>query len=153
MYILSRQLLEQLLKSCQSDDVCLASLFGISPYRIWWTKRNHVEAQLGISDFTSWVSRLDHLWLLQMWALTDVQLGGVATLSSHPQILPQVMTVCQWLLRMWWEWELQEHVQHNPSVSWFMLFFPRHWLIDTNYTCGASSCASSSWILLWCYTI
>ena len=28
------------------------------------------------------------------------------------------MTVCQWLLRMWWEWELQEHGQHNPSVTY-----------------------------------
>ena len=44
--------------------------------------------------------------------------GGVATPLSHSQIPLQVMTVCQWLLRMWWEWELQEHVQHNPSVTY-----------------------------------
>ena len=34
----------------------------------------------------------------------------------HLQILPQAMTVCQWLLKIWWEWDLQEHVQHKPSV-------------------------------------
>ena len=49
--------------------------------------------------------------------MPGAQLGGVATPLSYPQILPQAMTVFQWLLRMWWEWELQEHVQHNPSVS------------------------------------
>ena len=53
-----------------------------------------------------------------MWTLPDAQLGSVVTPLSHPQILPQAMTVCQWLLRMWWEWELQDHVQHKPSVSW-----------------------------------
>ena len=119
MYIVSAQLLEQLLKNCQSDDVCLASsLFGISPYRILWTKGKHVKAQLGTSDSTSSVSWWDLLWLLRMWALPGAQLGGVVTPLSHPQLLPQVMTVCQWLLRIWWEWELQEHVQHKASVSW-----------------------------------
>ena len=38
------------------------------------------------------------------------QLEVVATPLSHPQILLQAMTVCQWLLRIWWEWELQEIV-------------------------------------------
>ena len=54
-----------------------------------------------------------------MWTLLSVQLGGVATPLSHPQILPQPMKVCPWLLRIWWEWELQEHVQHKPSVSYY----------------------------------
>ena len=55
--------------------------------------------------------------------LPGVPLGGVATPLSHPQILPQAMTVCQWLLRMWWEWELQEHVQHKLLVSYKCLNF------------------------------
>ena len=50
--------------------------------------------------------------------MPGAQLRGVATLLSHPQILPQAMKVCQWLLRMWWEWDQQDHVQHKPSVSW-----------------------------------
>ena len=42
---------------------------------------------------------------------------GAAIHLCHFQAFPQAMTVCQWLLRMWLEWELQEHVQHKPSVS------------------------------------
>ena len=52
-----------------------------------------------------------------MWTLKVAQLEGAVTHLSHPQILPQAMTVCQWLLKMWWEWELQDCVQHNPLVS------------------------------------
>ena len=50
--------------------------------------------------------------------LISAQLGGAATPLSHPQIHPQAMTVCQWPLRIWREWELQGHVQHKPSVSY-----------------------------------
>jgi len=42
---------------------------------------------------------------------------------SHPQILPQVMTVCQWLLRMWWEWDLQQHALNKPSVSYVTILY------------------------------
>jgi len=70
-----------------------------------------------MSNNTRSDSRLGLLWILRMWTLLGAQLGGVATPLSHPQILPQAMTMCQWLLRMWWEWELQGHVQHKPSVS------------------------------------
>ena len=62
--------------------------------------------------------------LLRMCPLPGAQLGGVVTPLSHPQILPQAMTVCQWLLRMWWGWDLQEHVQHNLLVSYF--FFSKN---------------------------
>ena len=55
---------------------------------------------------------------LKIWALSGAQLGGVATPLSHPRILPQAMTMCQWLLRMLWDWELQQHVQHKLSVSY-----------------------------------
>ena len=109
------------------------NLFGISPYRIQWTQGQHVEALEGSSHSTRSVSRLGLLWLLRMWTLPGAQLGGVTTPLSHPQILPQAMTVCQWLLRMWWEWELQEDVQHNSSVSWVSLCYPYirvYWLID-----------------------
>ena len=58
-----------------------------------------------------------------MLALLSAQLGDADTSLSHLQILrivvfPQAMTMCQWLLRVWQEWELQEHAHHNPSVSY-----------------------------------
>ena len=71
------------------------NLFGISPYRIQLTQGQHVEALVGTSHSTRSVSRLGLLWLLRMWTLPGAQLGGVTTPLSHPQILPQAMTLCQ----------------------------------------------------------
>ena len=76
-----------------------------------------MQAQVETSHSTRSDSRLG-LWLLRLCPLPGAQLGSVVTHLSHPQIFPQAMTVCQWLLRMWWEWKLQEHVQQRPSVSY-----------------------------------
>ena len=70
-------------------------LYWIIPYRTQWN--HYVRAQLETSNSTRSVSRLSLLRLIRIWTLPGAQLGGVATLLSHPQILPQVMTVCQWL--------------------------------------------------------
>ena len=86
------------------------------------TQKTHFKVWVGTSHCTRSLSRLMVLlWLPRVWGAPGAQLGAVATLLSYPQILPQAMTMCQWLLRMWWEWELQEHVQHKPSVSQILL--------------------------------
>ena len=103
----------------------------IFPSRI---QGKHVQAKVETSYSTRSVSTLGLLWLLETWTLLSALVGGVATPLNHPQILPQVMTVCQWLLRMRWEWELLEHVQHKPSVS----------LLWTN-----TNRSNSRWCWLW----
>ena len=71
-----------------------------SPSRTPLTQGRHVHAQIGTSVSTGSLFRLGLLWLLRMSASQAVFLGGVAMPLNHPLILPQAMTVCQWLLRM-----------------------------------------------------
>ena len=99
--------------------ICLL-FFKIFASRIHWTLWKHVRVQGESSHSTRPDSRVDLLWMHSLWTLLHAQLEGVITHLSHPQILPQAMIVCQWLLRIWWEWDLQEIVQHNPSVSQMM---------------------------------
>ena len=94
------------------------------PSRTQMTQERLVQALLETSHSTGSDSRLGLLlWIRRMCPLLGAPLGDVVIPLSHPQILPQAMTVCQWLLRMWWEWDLQKHVQHNPSVSWIYDFY------------------------------
>ena len=112
-------LFETILRQLNHNKIMIfVSLFWIFSSRTQLTQGRHVQAQVETSHSTRSVSGLGLLCLLRMWTLIDVQLGGVATPSCHPQIFPQAMTVFQWLLRMWWELELQEILQHSPSVSW-----------------------------------
>ena len=90
-----------------------------------WTQWKHVKAQGESSHSTRPDFTVGLLWILTMLILPGAQLGSVVTHLNHPQILPQAMTMCLLLLRMQWEWELQEHVQHNPSVSGMLLNFGR----------------------------
>ena len=89
--------------------------------RIQLTHRKHVEAQEGVSHNTRSDFRLGHLEKLSMSIVQHAELRGVAILSIFSMfwvtVYPQAMIVCQWLLRMSWEWDPQEHVQHKASVS------------------------------------
>ena len=69
-------------------------------HRIHWTLWKHVRIQGESSHNTKPDSRVGLLWILRMWTLPGAQLGGAVTPFSHPQILPQALTVCQWLQRM-----------------------------------------------------
>ena len=95
------------------------SQFGTSLFRTQLIQGRHVQAHVGTSHSTRSGFTYSIWPLLRMWALLSALLGGVATPLNHPQILPQAMIVCQWLLRMWWEREMQAVLQDNPFVSWF----------------------------------
>ena len=89
---------------CITKWACLFQLvwsfFKFVASRIHWTLWKHVRAQEESSHSTRSDSRVGLLWILRMWTLPGAQQGGAVTPLSHPQILPQAMTVCQWMLRM-----------------------------------------------------
>ena len=95
-------------------------LFVFCFFRLQWTHRKHVKVQGESPDNTRSDFRLDLLRCMRVWTLLHAELRGVATpivfwmLTAYPQ----AMTVCQWLLWMWWDLELQEHVQHKLLVSY-----------------------------------
>ena len=92
--------------------------------RIQLTHRRHVEAQGGAPPYTRSDFRLGHLEKLRLSIVQHVELRDVVTLSIFwmfwVTVSPQATTVCPWLLRMWWEWDLQDCVQDKPSVSWIL---------------------------------
>ena len=89
---------------CVTKWACLFqlvwSLFYFVPSRIHWTLWKHVRAQDQSSHSTRSDFRVGLLWIVRMWTLLGAKMGGAVTPFSHPQILPQAMTVCQWLQRM-----------------------------------------------------
>ena len=94
---------------------------NIFPYRTQQTQTQgrYVQAQVGMLHSTRSISKLGLLLsTLLLWTLLCAKLGHVITPLSHPRTLPQAMTGCQLLLRMWWEEEMQEILQHNQLVSW-----------------------------------
>ena len=117
------------LLSCSSNGHLNTPILGVQVnisivvFLLCRIQGTRVQAKVGELLSTRSDSWLSLLWLLRLWTLPGAQLEGVATSLSHPQILPQAMVVCQWLLRMWCEWEQREHVQHKPSVSQFLFTF------------------------------
>ena len=92
--------------------------------RIQLTHRRHVEAQGGTPPYTRSDFRSDHLEKLRLSIVQHVELRDVVILLVFwmfwVTVYPQATTVCQWLLRTWWEWDLQDCVQDKPSVSWIL---------------------------------
>ena len=117
MHNLCIQFVLDLLATCTQS---VWYLFGICFFRLQWTHRKHVKAQGESLDITRSDIKLDLLRCMRVWTLLHAELRGVATPTTFWTLTayPQAMTVCQWLLWMWWEWDLLEHAQHKLLVSY-----------------------------------